>query len=165
MAADTHSESIVIAPASREDAPVLHAMIRALASAHNWPEGIKSTADDIARYGFGPSPGFETLIARKGEKAVGFATYFYEFSTWRGRPGVYVQDLYVEEGLRGSGVGRRFLEEIIARARMRDAGYIRLAVHSANTRAIEFYRHLGFDEPKDHMFVLEGDGFAAMDRE
>jgi GNAT superfamily N-acetyltransferase len=165
MVGEALSDSIVIASATREDAPELHAMLYALAVAHNRPESVKSTVDDIARYGFGPSPAFETFIARQGEKAVGFATYFYEFSTWRGCPGVYVQDLFVEQHLRGAGIGRRLLAAVSERARRRDACYMRLAVHAANERAIEFYRRLGFAEPNDHMFVLEGDSFPAMGRE
>lgn len=165
MAGDGFSDDVVIVPATRDDAPALHAMLRALASAHHSPEGVKGSVDDIARYGFGPTPAFEALIARRNEKPVGFATYFYEFSTWRGRPGVYVQDLYVEESLRGGGLGRRLLAAVIARARTRDARYMRLAVHGANDMALEFYRRLGFAEPNEHIFVLEGDGFMAMSRE
>jgi GNAT superfamily N-acetyltransferase len=165
MAGEAHSSNITIAPATREDAPALHAMLRALADAHHWPEGVKSKVEDIARYGFGPSPAFESLIARKDERPVGFTTFFYEFSTWRGRRGVYVQDLYVEESLRGAGIGRRLLAAVIARARLNDARYMRLAVHTANNGAMDFYRRLGFAEPNDCLFVLEGDGFAAMGHE
>lgn len=158
-------DDITIEAATREDARALHAMIRALALAHSRPKSVTSSVDDIARHGFGPSPAFETLIARQGEKPVGFATYFFEFSTWRGCPGVYVQDLYVDENMRGAGLGRRLLASVIARARTRNAGYMRLAVHTANHKAIEFYRRLGFTEPSDRMFVLEGDGFMTMSRE
>ena len=163
MAGNAHCD-IVISPATREDAPTLHLMLRRLATAHHHPDAIKSTVDDILRHGFGASPDFEALIARKGGNAVGFAAFFYEFSTWRGCRGVYLQDLYVDESLRGAAIGRRLLEAVIAKARTHDARYMRLAVHAANKDAMRFYRRLAFVEPEDRMFVLEGPDVAAVGR-
>jgi GNAT superfamily N-acetyltransferase len=163
MAGNAHSD-IVISPAIREDAPTVHLMLQRLATAHHHPDTIKSSADDILRHGFGASPDFEALIARRDGSAVGFAAFFYEFSTWRGCRGVYLQDLYVDEGLRGTGIGRRLLEAVIAKALTRDARYMRLAVHAANDDAMRFYRRLAFIEPEDRMFVLEGPDFAALGR-
>src|ERR1700742_4784131 len=106
------SGDIVIGGATRDDAPAIHALLRALAVALRRPHDVQSTPDDIARYGFGPNPAFETVIARRGGEAVGLVLYFYEFSTWRGCPGVYIQDLYVDASLRGSGLGRKLLAAV-----------------------------------------------------
>ena len=89
----------------REDAPAIHELLRKLSVALNRPHDVKSTPDDIARYGFGPNPTFETILARRGGKAVGLVLYFYEFSTWRGCPGVYIQDLYVDDDAARQRVG------------------------------------------------------------
>jgi ribosomal protein S18 acetylase RimI-like enzyme len=155
---------IAIAVATRADASVLHTMLRALGAALQRANEVTSGADDIARYGFGDTPAFEALIARRGDEPVGFVLYFYEFSTWRGRRGVYVQDLYVSDDLRGSGLGRRLLAEVAARAAANDARYMRLSVHGGNDHGLGFYERLGFEAPNEQPLVLEGGAFAAIGR-
>ncbi len=162
MAMDTLAEQIVIAGATRADAPAIHDLLRALARALDRPHDVRSTPDDIARYGFGASPSFETVIARRGTAAVGLALFFYEFSTWRGCPGVYVQDLYVDEMLRGTGLGRRLLAAVVAQAAGREARYLRLAVDAGNAAGLGFYGRLGFVAPQEQTLVLEGCDFAAL---
>ena len=159
------ADEIDIAPATREDAPAIHALLRALAQALNRPHDVKSTPDDIARYGFGPSPAFETVLARHGGEPVGLVLYFYEFSTWRGCPGVYIQDLYVDDELRGSGLGRRLLAAVAARAAAQQATYMRLSVDVGNDEGLGFYGRLGFTAPNEQTLVLEGDGFAEFARQ
>ncbi len=114
MGRDPKADGIVIARATREDAPAIHLLLRALSRALDRPHDVRSTPDDIARYGFGPSPVFETVMARRAGTPVGLALFFYEFSTWRGCPGVYIQDLYVDDTLRGSGLGRKLLAAVAA---------------------------------------------------
>jgi GNAT superfamily N-acetyltransferase len=155
---------ITIGLARREDAPAIHAMLCALSVTLDKAEEVQSSPEDIARYGFGEHPAFETMIARKKGVPVGFALFFFEFSTWRGRPGVYVQDLYVAAGMRGTGLGRRLLGAVAARAGLRDAIYMRLSVHAGNDEGTGFYERLGFEAPHEQILVLEGDGFAAMRR-
>ena len=75
---------------------------------------LKSTPDDIRRFGFGERPAFETLIAEIDGQFAGCCLYFPSFSTWIGRPGVYVQDFYVAEAFRGQGVGERLLQRLAA---------------------------------------------------
>jgi GNAT superfamily N-acetyltransferase len=99
-----------------------------------------------------------------GEPA-GLALFFFEFSTWRGRPGVYVQDLYVATGMRGTGLGRRLLAAVAERAAARDATYMRLSIHAGNGEGAAFYGHLGFEAPDETILVLEDTGFAALRRQ
>src|SRR6185437_11121327 len=157
MAGGQSTYDIIVANALREDAPAIHELLRKLSVALNRPHDVKSTPDDIARYGFGPNPTFETILARRGDEAVGLVLYFYEFSTWRGCPGVYIQDLYVDDTLRGSGLGRRLLASVAARAFEREARYMRLSVDIGNDDGLVFYQRLGFDAPHEQTMVLDGD--------
>jgi GNAT superfamily N-acetyltransferase len=98
--------TITIRQAVVEDAALVHGLLKNLAMTLGKGEVMTSTAADIERFGFGEQPRFEALLAFEGDKAVGLAVYFFEFSTWRGRPGVYVQDMYVAPQARGRGLGR-----------------------------------------------------------
>lgn len=162
MAGAQSKDDIVIAAATRRDAPAIHTLLCALSVALNRPHDVKSTPDDIARYGFGPSPVFETILARRGGAAVGLVLYFYEFSTWRGCPGVYIQDLYVDGDLRGSGLGRRLLAAVAARAAEHEARYMRLSVDIGNDGGLGFYGRLGFTAPNEQTLVLEGEHFSKL---
>lgn len=160
----TGAGEITIELARREDVPAIHAMLRALSETLDKGDEIRSSPEDLARYGFGEHPAFETMIARKDGVPVGLALFFFEFSTWRGRPGVYVQDLYVAAGMRGTGLGRRLLGAVAARAGLRNAVYMRLSVHAGNDEGTGFYERLGFEAPHEQVLVLEGEGFTAMRR-
>jgi ribosomal protein S18 acetylase RimI-like enzyme len=155
-------DEIDIAPARPDDAPAIHSLLRALAVALNRPHDVKSTPADIARYGFGLSPAFETVLARRRGSPVGLVLYFYEFSTWRGCPGVYIQDLFVDSALRGSGLGRRLLAFVATRAAARQATYMRLSVDVGNDEGLGFYGRLGFSAPNEQTLVLEGSSFSML---
>lgn len=157
--------SITIELAKREDIPAIHAMLRALSSTLDKEDAILSSPEDLARFGFGEMPAFETMIAKQDGVPVGLALFFFEFSTWRGRPGVYVQDLYVAAEMRGTGLGRRLLQKVAARASARNAVYMRLSVHAGNDEGAGFYERLGFEAPDEQILVLEGEGFSAMRRD
>jgi ribosomal protein S18 acetylase RimI-like enzyme len=164
MAGAQSTDDIIIANAARDDAVAIHGLLRKLGIALNRPHDVKSTPEDIARYGFGPNPTFETILARRGGEAVGLVLYFYEFSTWRGCPGVYIQDLYVDDTLRGSGLGRRLLAAVASRAAEHEARYMRLSLDVGNDEGLGFYERLGFDAPQEQMMVLEGDSFLRLAR-
>ena len=103
------------------------------------PDSITAfTVADIERYGFDARPRFEAILAFAGEQAVGLAVFFYEFSTWRGLPGVYVQDLYVAPGVRGRGVGRQLIDAVQSRAAEWGGRYVKLSVYDANPGALGF---------------------------
>ncbi|MGA8261337.1 MAG: GNAT family N-acetyltransferase [Arenicellales bacterium] len=158
-------DEITIQAARPEDAPAIHAMLRALSTALDREDELQSSPEDIARYGFGGTPAFETIIARRGGEPVGLALFFFEFSTWRGRPGVYVQDLYVAAGMRGTGTGRGLLAAVAERAAARGAVYMRLSIHSGNAEGAGFYERLGFEASNEKILVLEGAGFSALGSE
>ena len=138
-------ETITIRRALRQDAALVHRLLKELAIALGKGDVMTSTSADIERFGFGDDPRFEALLAFDGQEAVGLALYFFEFSTWRGRPGVYVQDMYVAPAMRGRGLGRDLMEAVIRRSRERGGRYVKLSVYDRNEQAVGFYRSLGFE--------------------
>jgi GNAT superfamily N-acetyltransferase len=151
-----------IALATRDDVPAIWQMLRALGAALNRADDVKSTPEDIGRFGFDSSPAFEAIVARLPHTPVGLAIYFFEFSTWRGARGVYLQDLYVAEAVRGQGVGRHLLSAVAERARVRDARYMRLSMHAGNVDGLRFYERLGFVSQDEHALVVEGESYDAL---
>ena len=154
-------QDIDIAIAARADIPAVCDMLHALGAALNRADGVKSTPEHIARFAF-DDPAFEAMIARHATAPVGLAIYFYEFSTWRGLRGVYLQDLYVAEEMRGLGVGQRLLSAVAERARKRDARYMRLSIHAGNTGGLRFYERLGFVSQNEQVLVAEGKSYDAL---
>ena len=134
---------ISIRIAGPQDVDIIHQMIVALARATNGEDKASSTPSDFLRFGFGDEALFEALIAEKNGQPVGLCLYFYSFSTWLGEPGIYVQDLYVREDERGSGLGRRLLRETAGRGRQRHASHLRLCVDHQNVSARQFYERIG----------------------
>jgi GNAT superfamily N-acetyltransferase len=102
---------------------------------------------------FGERPVAEVLLAFEGESPIGFAVYFYNFSTWLGRPGLYLEDLFVKPQKRGKGCGRALLVELAKIARDRGCGRMEWAVLNWNEPAIKFYRALGA-EPMNEWTVF-----------
>jgi len=147
-------DNISIRPATAEEAPVIHRLLTELEQSLGAQDLVKRKEADILRYGFSQAPLFEALIAWQGERPVGLALYFSEFSTWRGSPGVYVQDLYVSNDVRGSGLGRQLMDSLIERSRSWGATYCKLAVYNDNEAALAFYRHLGFHVSENETILL-----------
>ncbi|MBI1365232.1 MAG: GNAT family N-acetyltransferase [Alphaproteobacteria bacterium] len=135
-------------------------MLDGLARALGTPGASKSTAQTIEKHGFGAAPDFRVVIAEAAGKPIGFALYFPEFSTWRAKRGLYIQDLFVEDAWRSAGVGEKLVGAVAARAAENGAVYIKLAVDAANARGARFYERIGFTEAKsDRIYVLEGEAF------
>jgi len=143
--------SIRIRNARREDAALVHRLLLDLASALGKTQDLKSSAADIERFGFGERPRFEAVLAFDGEEAVGLCVYFYEFSTWRGQPGVYVQDLYVAPGARGRGLGRELIRAVRERAAEQGVRYVKLTVYDRDPAALAFYHGIGFESCEDEL--------------
>jgi len=132
-----------IRAATRADIPQILTYIRALAAYERALEAVTATEVDLERDGFGPNPIYFCLMAEHDGKAAGFALYFFNYSTWLGRPGIYLEDLFVEPELRGLGIGKALLERVAAIAVEKGCQRFEWAVLDWNTPAIEFYRAMG----------------------
>jgi GNAT superfamily N-acetyltransferase len=130
--------------ATAEDAGLLLQLIRELAAYERAPEAVVATEDDLRRHGFGSDRRFEALLAFVDGELAGFALFFPDFSTWRGLPGLFLEDLYVREWARGRGVGRRLIARLAAIAIERDWPALRLNVLEWNP-ARKFYQRLGIE--------------------
>lgn len=126
-----------------DDVSVILELIRDLATYERAPEEAVATKDQLVDVLFGERPVAEVLLALEGDSPVGFAVYFYNFSTWLGRPGLYLEDLFVKPEKRGKGYGRALLVELAKIARNRGCGRMEWAVLNWNEPAIKFYRTLG----------------------
>ncbi|MBA5777192.1 GNAT family N-acetyltransferase [Stappia sp. F7233] len=148
--------------ANAEDATLVHGLLKALAGHLESSDAMSATVEDI-RTGLAAPAAFSALIAERSGDAVGLCLWFPIYSTWRGRRGMFVQDIYVAESERASGLGRRLLAEA-GRIGARDgASFIRLAVDAKNRAAQRFYDRLGFTWFADDQFYdLDTPGFTAL---
>ena len=146
-------ENFDIRSASVEDVPIILQLIRDLATYERAPHEVTATEEQLIDVLFGRRPSAEVLLAFEGQTPVGFAVFFYNFSTWLGRPGLYLEDLFVKPEMRGKGYGRALLVELAKIARDRDCGRLEWAVLDWNEPAIKFYRALGA-KPMDEWTVF-----------
>jgi ribosomal protein S18 acetylase RimI-like enzyme len=129
--------------AGPDDAPAIATLVRELAIYVKHEQDAKATPDDFRRHLFGPRPSAEAALAELGEETVGFALWFSTFSTFRGQPGIYLEDLFVKPECRGLGLGKALLAAVAAQALERGCGRLEWSVLNWNTAAIGFYRSLG----------------------
>lgn len=132
-----------IRAANREDVPLILTFIRALATYEREPEAVTAREEDLMRDGFGPTPFYFCLIAEYDGRPAGFALYFFNYSTWKGRPGLYLEDLFVEPEFRGLGIGKALLERVARIAVEKGCPRLQWEVLDWNTPAIDFYRVMG----------------------
>jgi GNAT superfamily N-acetyltransferase len=125
------------------DLPVILSLIRGLAEYERLAHQVEATPARLKRHGFGRRPYFETLICRRGRRPVGFALYFYTYSTFLARPSLYLEDLFVLPEERGKGAGKALLRALAKVAIARGCGRIEWAVLGWNTPSIRFYKRLG----------------------
>jgi GNAT superfamily N-acetyltransferase len=153
----------MIRPARVEDVQTILELIRDLATYERAPNEVTATEEQLVDVLFGERPAAEVLLAFDGESPVGFAVFFHNFSTWLGRPGLYLEDLFVKPEKRGKGYGRALLIELAKIARERGCGRLEWAVLDWNEPAIKFYRALGA-KPMDEwtVFRLTRDGIARL---
>lgn len=133
---------IIVRPAIPADVETILAFIKGLAAFEHEPDAVKATADDLLRDGFGAPPKFEVLLAERAGKPVGFALFFPTYSTWEGRPSLYLEDIFVLEEERGGGVGYQLMKALAAIAVQRGCARLELSVLHWNP-AREFYHRLG----------------------
>jgi GNAT superfamily N-acetyltransferase len=152
-----------IRTATEADLPVILSLIRELAEYEREPDAVVANEAGLREVLFGPKPSAEVLLALEAGEAVGFAVYFFNFSTWLGRPGLYLEDLFVRPNLRGKGCGRALLERLARIAHERGCGRMEWAVLDWNEPAIQFYKKLGA-QPMDEwtVFRLTRDGIAKL---
>jgi GNAT superfamily N-acetyltransferase len=150
---------------TENDAALIVHFIRALAIYEKAPvENVRITEADVRRDAFGPSPSrrFEVLIAEIDRKPVGFALFFPNYSTWEGKPGLYIEDIFVEESARKSGIGRMLIAAVAKIAQSRGCARIDLAVLDWNP-ARGFYNRLGFQHAEPwQIFRLGASRFAPL---
>lgn len=156
-------DDLVIRLAEEADVDEIFRALLTLARHIGDEKKVKSSPDDLRRYGFGPEPAFECLIAKVAGETAGICLFFRSFSTWFGRPGVYVQDLVVHEKFRGRRIGEHLLRRAAAIAKQRGWTYMRLAVDHENPSAMIFYQRLGLVHRYDDLiYAAYGEAFEAL---
>ena len=154
---------VTLLPARAEDAPVILRLITALGEYEKLSHEIVATEEGIREALFGPSPAAEAIIAWSGAEPIGFALFFHNFSTFLGRRGLYLEDLFVVPAWRGRGVGKQLLSHLAGIAIARNCGRMEWAVLDWNAPAIGFYDRLGATVLKDWRICrLTGDGLAQL---
>jgi len=137
------NSTIHIAPATPADVPTIRSLIRELAEFERLLHEANATDEQIHESLFGPNPGAEVIIARIGEEVAGFALFFHNYSTFLGKRGLYLEDLFVRPRFRGSGCGAALLRRLAKIAVERGCGRFEWSVLDWNQRAIDFYKSLG----------------------
>jgi GNAT superfamily N-acetyltransferase len=131
-----------IRPATRADAATIASLVRELADYEKLADEAKAGPEDFLRELESPNPVIHVLIAEWNGAPVGFALYFFNFSTFVGRPGLYLEDLFVRPGQRKHGIGRALLRALARVARERGCGRMEWAVLDWNEPALRFYKSL-----------------------
>jgi len=154
-----------IAPARPADAGLIVALVRELAEYERLLDQVVLTEADVLRDLFGPRAYAEAVVARAGGEAVGFALWFHNYSTFAGRPGLYLEDLFVRPAFRGRGYGEALLRHLARVALDRGCARFEWSVLDWNEPAIAFYRKLGA-VPMDEWTVqrVSGEALVALAR-
>lgn len=134
---------MLIRIAEASDIPVILQFIHELATYEREPHSVVATEADLLRDGFGGRPYFHCLIAEEGSEPAGFAFYFFNYSTWRGRPGIHLEDLFVHPRFRGRGIGKALLARVAEVAVENQCARLQWDVLDWNQTAIDFYHSLG----------------------
>ncbi|KKO10734.1 GNAT family N-acetyltransferase [Pseudohongiella sp.] len=157
------NENLTIRPALASDVPVILKFVRELAIYEKLLHEVVATEALFTEYLFGRHPVAEVIIAEWEHKPVGFALFFHNFSTFLGRPGIYLEDLFVLTEMRGRGIGKALLSYLAALTRERHCGRLEWSVLDWNEPAIRFYRSIGA-VPMDEWTVqrLTGEALEAL---
>jgi GNAT superfamily N-acetyltransferase len=135
--------AITIRPATPQDVGQILTFIRALAAYEREPDAVDATEEGLLRDGFGETPYFASLIAEADGVPAGFALYFFEYSTWLGKPGIYLEDLFVLPEFRKLGIGKALLQRLAAIALEKGCARLKWEVLDWNQPAIDFYAASG----------------------
>ena len=134
---------ITIVPARESDVPVILQMIKGLAEYERLSHQVVATEDSLRETLFGPRPAAEVVLAYHRDEPIGFALFFHNYSTFMGRPGLYLEDLFVRPAQRSHGIGRALLSALARIAQERGCGRMEWAVLDWNEPALRFYQSLG----------------------
>jgi GNAT superfamily N-acetyltransferase len=161
--ADPLPFALRLEPATERDVPLVLAFINDLAAYERLAHEVAATEDDLRASLFGPDRVANAVIAYAGGEPAGFAVYFFSFSTFLGKPGLYLEDLFVKPAWRGRGIGRALLAHLARIAVERRCGRMEWAVLDWNTQALGVYRAIGA-RPMDEWTVqrLSGPALAAL---
>jgi len=130
-------------PALPADVPTIRSLIRELAEYEREPDRAVAKDTDLLRDGFGEKPRYQCVLALWNGEVAGFAFYFHNYSTWQGRWGLYLEDLFVRPAMRGNGIGKALLVELARIAVREGCGRFQWQVLDWNQPAIDFYEKLG----------------------
>jgi len=153
------TSTLAIRPAVPADLPLIAALIRALADYEKLADEVRFDEEVLGEKLFGPRPYAEVLIGEVDGMAQGFALFFHNFSTFEGRPGIYLEDLFVQPEARGSGLGKALLAKLAELAVARGCARLEWSVLDWNAPAIGFYQSLGA-RAMDGWTIMRMDGAA-----
>lgn len=155
--------TVIVRDARREDVADLLRLIRDLARYEKAEDQVKADVPQLAATLFGEGATAHAMVAEQDGLIVGLAIYFFNYSTWQGRNGLYLEDLFVEPEQRGAGIGKALLARLAALAVDRDCGRFEWSVLDWNTPAIDFYGSLGARPQSEWLrYRLEGDALRAL---
>lgn len=152
-----------IRPAQLQDVPAIVGLIRELAEFENLTHLVQATPESLSPHLFGPQPAAQALVAQSEGAIIAFALFFTNFSTFLAKPGLYLEDLYVQPAWRGRGVGKALLQSVGALAVERGCGRFEWSVLDWNVNAIRFYESVGATVMPDWRICrLTGDALARL---
>jgi GNAT superfamily N-acetyltransferase len=155
-----------ISPADITEVPLILALIRELAEYEKLSHMVVATEDMLREQLFGHQPVAQVVIARENNIPVGFALFFWNFSTFLGKPGLYLEDVFVRPEFRAKGYGKALLLHLAAIAKKRGCGRFEWSVLDWNTPAIEFYKSLGAVNMKEwNLYRVTGDALDNLARQ
>jgi len=155
--------SITILPATPDDIPAILALIRELAEYEKLSDRVSATTESLCRDLFGPRPYAEVLIGRLDDHPVGYALFFHSYSTFLAKPGIYLEDVYVQPAARGLGVGKALFSAVSRVARDRACGRLEFSVLNWNQPSIDFYLAHGAEAQAEWtMYRLAEDAIARL---
>lgn len=156
-------EGLHVVPATADDVDTIVELVRELALFEREPDAVVATREDFLRDGFGPSPLFHVLLARHRGEVAGFAFYFFKYSTWRGRPSLHLEDLFVREAHRKHGIASALMAELAATALRAHCTRFEWQVLDWNQGAIDFYERLGAVVQREWLPVrVDGEALVAL---
>jgi GNAT superfamily N-acetyltransferase len=159
----TPGSSFSIRNATADDVPLIFRFIVELARYEKLEHAVVATEERVRETLFGATPRAEVLIAEESGRAVGFALFFHNYSTFLARPGIYLEDLFVDPEARGRGYGKALLARLAQIAKERECGRVEWAVLDWNEPAIDFYRSVGARGVDEWtVFRLTGDALEAL---